>query len=691
MGYINIEDFKSGLDTRRMEVTSTAGSLQTLKNAHITRGGEIEKAKDLVTKYDVSSTFGLASLLDQLFVFGHTTRPSGLDVAVGYQQLAHPDGLAMTRVVFTDIAANRLYVVAEYADGSRMHFYNGVIVPDWFYGVVRAAFVDNDGTAEHLKTIVDADPDFSASRTGSVITITGQPGVSFPITATALNGEGNAATDQTAVVATTQAAVPGVAEVRAVGSFNITGGTASPGVNKLNSVTVNGVEVLGVAVNWSTSNVVTAEAVAAQISVFASPDYSATAAAGKVTITAAAGTGSTPNGYVVATTPAGTLTTGSVVNMAGGVTAIPGPAQISTVTIGGTFEVGDLFAITIGEDPNEEVFGATRTAGKLANSLKLHKNKMYAGYGPNIAFSGVAEFAEWDDQAIGSGVIDLSSQASGFQDITGIGIYQNNLAFFSRRCTQIWSVDPDPDLNSQIQVLPNTGTDSPDSILSLGDTDLLYLSDTGYRSIRARDAINIASVTDIGTPIDTLVIADMKGLTRETIQRAQGIVEPIDGRAMQALGPKIYVFSYFNSSRISAWSTYEMGISVEKFVTANNRLYVRANDTIYLSGGDNDDQYSSTPPVVILPYIDGKKQATFKNWKSLDIACEGSWKIEANWDPNQPETYEDLATVTETTYCKQKIAITPRSPLLKLRITNTTEGYARIGSITVHYDELPQT
>ena len=42
MPYILVEDFRNGLDTRRMNVTATPGSLVTLTNAHITRGGEIE-------------------------------------------------------------------------------------------------------------------------------------------------------------------------------------------------------------------------------------------------------------------------------------------------------------------------------------------------------------------------------------------------------------------------------------------------------------------------------------------------------------------------------------------------------------------------------------------------------------------------------------------------------------------------
>ena len=43
--YLVIENFNAGMDTRRTALTSKTGTLQLLSNAHITRGGEIEKRK----------------------------------------------------------------------------------------------------------------------------------------------------------------------------------------------------------------------------------------------------------------------------------------------------------------------------------------------------------------------------------------------------------------------------------------------------------------------------------------------------------------------------------------------------------------------------------------------------------------------------------------------------------------------
>ncbi len=113
-----------------------------------------------------------------------------------------------------------------------------------------------------------------------------------------------------------------VAEVLAEGSIDITGGSSDPGTNTVETITVNDVDILNGAVDWVTSNEDTATAVAAAITGNTSaPNYTATADGAKVIIKAVAGSGATPNGFVVAGTVGGDVTLGNAVNMAGGVAA----------------------------------------------------------------------------------------------------------------------------------------------------------------------------------------------------------------------------------------------------------------------------------------------------------------------------------------------------------------------------------
>jgi len=113
-----------------------------------------------------------------------------------------------------------------------------------------------------------------------------------------------------------------VTETLAVGSFDVLGGSESAGVNRVTSITVNGVEILYTAVDFDTDNATTAIAIASRITSYNStPEYTGAAVGNKINITAVAGSGATPNGFVVVVTTEGDVVVGNETNMAGGVTA----------------------------------------------------------------------------------------------------------------------------------------------------------------------------------------------------------------------------------------------------------------------------------------------------------------------------------------------------------------------------------
>ena len=67
MSYFIVADFKGGLNTTKLPVTAAPGTLRTLSNAHITRGGEIEKRRAFVSwKTLPAGTVGLAGLSGQI-------------------------------------------------------------------------------------------------------------------------------------------------------------------------------------------------------------------------------------------------------------------------------------------------------------------------------------------------------------------------------------------------------------------------------------------------------------------------------------------------------------------------------------------------------------------------------------------------------------------------------------------------
>lgn len=698
MAYLVVENFKGGLDTRRFLLTAPAGTLQALTNAHITRGGEIEKRKAFAKVADLPAgiTFDLITTSTGLTVFGSVATPA-MPGGFTYERLQHPQSLDMTDSVFSTIFNGRSFAGAKFSNGEVLPFYNASLVTDFTAGVTTSAMSSNDDTAEMLKLLIDADPDYSVTRTTNYIDITGPAGETFEVDTEVEDGGGT--DDQTLSVSSVQTAVPAVAEVRATTSFTITAGTASAGVNMVTSVLADaGTQILGANVDWASSNSATASAVATQINLnVGTHNYTAAASGAVVTVSAPAGSGAAANGRTLAATTTGTVTASTPLNFAGGVTAVAGVAQISRVTVGGTFEVGDKFTVILtAEDGEEKFFGAGRVAAvQLSYAITL-KSKVYATSGSNVYFCAVNDATAWNAEDVGSGVINMANQFGANEDLTSLGSYQGNLAVYARRTTQIWFVDPDPALNNLLQVLPNIGTFASLSVVNYAEADAFFVADSGIRSLRARDSSNTAAVNDIGTPIDTLIVALLNQLNDETKARACAVIEPSDGRYWLSIpdgdgGSIIYVFSYFPSSKIAAWSSYTVGFEIERFAEKDGRVYARAGDKVYIYGGLDNATYRSPDDVFIvtveLPYLDGGKPATTKTANGFDMAEQGNWTVEIGMDPLAPTARDLIGQFEESTFSKGRIAVQGQGTHIGMNLTNDDDDYARIGNVIFHYRE----
>ncbi len=684
MPYVLIEDFRSGLDTRRMPVLSVPGSLSQLVNAHINRGGEIEKRLAFVEQMTFpTDTFGLAAVGGTLYTFGSVasvTFPDNAPATLLYQRLQHPSGLAMTKLIHATAFAGKPYAIAQYTDGSIYHFYDGTR---------HAEFVE------------------ARARTWFMVTGGSAGGVS------------------------------------ATASLTVTGGINTSG-DRLLYLRAGTVTILNAPIQHNGNNASTASAIAAAINSFVGdPDFTAVAVGATVTITAVT-PGAAINGALLNSAVTGGFTIGSVTNFAGGVDNSISSLKVDGVRIidepilhtGDDEETASLVANAINEYQSAPEYRATangsivnifiQEAGTVHNTkvltigvtgdvtttpsptanfsgganlvttpagsetylpsdyAKPAKSKMYSTAGSLLHFSEIEDPLDVNNVA-NAGFINLSSNAEGSERLTAIANYQSNLAVFSERTVQVWFVDVDPSLNQQLQVLNNTGAIAPHSVQEIGDSDVLYLSESGIRSLRARDSSNAAFSTDIGNPIDDLILSEISA-DRLAARDARAVLEPRDGRYMLAISNKIYVFSFFPASKVSAWSTYELDFAVENWAIIGRRLFCRGDDgKLYLYGGNTGGEYDSSVVTVVLPFMSAGAPATNKEFTGLDIALEGLWTIEIATDPNNPEALQEVATVEETTLAKGHVKFQARSTHLSLKLVSSQAGAAKIGAVFVHH------
>lgn len=692
MATIWVRKFSGGLDSTRIPETSPGGTLLKGDDGHINRGGEFEKRAAFVPTYTLPTgqTRGVAATTAGLVVFGDVATPT-LPSGVSYQRLQHPDGsTALTRVVSTDLYGGKIYAVAEFADGGRYHFFDGVRVAEWFDGRARAAFTisggasgsslntltvngvdilggavnwaDSDaGTAALIAAQINSEtssPEYSATVDGQTVNIVAaDPGI-------AGNGFAVAYTTTTLTVAPATGLVlaGGVDVTNAAapsGSIDVVGG--SSGSDQLMRLEINGVDILGAAVDWTTDNATTAGLVADQINNFtSSPDYTASASGVTVTITAV-NADSSVNADAPVPTVVAAFAVGNIQAMSGGVNA-------QAVYVPGTF---------------------VRTVGSRVLSVS----------GPSLFFSGIEQPTEFTTAGLGAGFIDMSKQASEANVLQAIGVYYAFVAVFAERVILIYLIDSDPTNNKLQQRLLNTGTASPRSVTQFGDSDLFYLDESGVRSIRARDASNAAATTDMGTPIDTLITAKLRTLSTLDRQKVVGVINPIDKRFWLIFPDQIFVFTFFEGTKISAWTTYnpfyfdedgnQVSFPLDDAVVFNRRVYVRGGDQIFCYGsvatGLASDQTSA---VAWLPFLDGDSPTVEKKWTGFDAAVRGVWNVRAGMQPTEAglTTDDNIANISETTFTKPDMAEVGQSTHISMRFASVGTGPAILSSCAIHYE-----
>jgi hypothetical protein len=303
----------------------------------------------------------------------------------------------------------------------------------------------------------------------------------------------------------------------------------------------------------------------------------------------------------------------------------------------------------------------------------------------------------------GSGYINLSMQDADSEYLTSLEVYYDKLAIFASSSTQIWGVDPDPLQNAYIQLLRGSGTNAARSPLQYGNGDVLYLDQSGVRSLKARDSSNSASVSDIGSPIDPTVQAMVAAKGAAYMNKAISLLEPSVGRFWIVFEDQVLVLSYFPGPKITAWSVYtlpEIGTAKVKFaVTCGGKVFFRTtDDKIYVYGGADGNAVNNCGVEVRLPYLDGKKPGHKKLFAAVDATVSydydydtstqktGAWRIAVSFDPANPEAEETIATIDRPTWNIGASELQGYDSHFSLRFYNNDTLPVTLSNCAVHYE-----
>jgi hypothetical protein len=328
--------------------------------------------------------------------------------------------------------------------------------------------------------------------------------------------------------------------------------------------------------------------------------------------------------------------------------------------------------------------------GKAAKTLG---DKVYAIAGANLHFSATLGPTFWrlpDPEAdppdpAGSGFINMATNTAGAEELVGLEVFYDRLAILSKENIQIFSVAADPTDNTRQQTLRGVGLVGPRAALSYLDGDTYVVSYSGVKAITVRDSSGRARLENVSAKIDKELQPFIKGLSPDERAKAILLTEPEGNRLWVILGNRIHVLNWFPDERIKGWTEYRPGFVIEWAVVVDQRIYVRSGDTVYLYGGENDDQYFSGTAIARLPYLDLRAPATFKSFYAVDVGCEGSWEVWLGERPDDAATYAKQGIAVGQTYDEPAFPLVGTTTHVSMELRHTGNENASVSAVSLHY------
>ncbi len=307
-----------------------------------------------------------------------------------------------------------------------------------------------------------------------------------------------------------------------------------------------------------------------------------------------------------------------------------GASMYVMFSIASTWADRNEWTLSISSTSGNYVFGATSlTNMPITHAITLNDRVHFVGANQWVG-SAIDDFTQYGVNAPSAFTIELRNAMSGPAGYCGLASYQGRMAVFAPQSVQLWGINADPDLFQKQQDFSNTGTAYPLTLQMLGMLDVVYLHSSGVKTLKVREQTLNASVVDVGTPIDSLVVRALENVENDPC----AIVDPLTGNYWLAIDDTVYVFSYYPALKISAWSTFELTspdpmlplvqepFTVSKFVvTADNNIVALGSDSqtptalFYYEGYDNCELEIETA------WMDMKSAGDFKHLYAFNAVC----------------------------------------------------------------------
>ena len=329
------------------------------------------------------------------------------------------------------------------------------------------------------------------------------------------------------------------------------------------------------------------------------------------------------------------------------------------------------------------------------NTISVTKavERIFSINGETVRYSAAGAPRDWTT-ANDAGFLPVGLRQGTKQGCTAVGTFQDKLVVFFSESSQIWSVAVDPASNNFIKRVPGIGID--DAPLSMDEfaQDLCFLSPYGVRSMTVAQNVDRIDDTDIGVPIDQLVVPDIATSAGQPdrvqtfgiwIHELGQYWLVFDGGASS----HVWAYSFSRSSKIACWSEYTFPFKFTGIATQAGKVYLRTVDELYsLSATAYIDDIHLIPVEVQMAFQDAKTPGVAKMFTGMDAVFEGSPSVAFKYDPRDQSKETISQSISGDTRPGEFIPVEMVSPAIAPVFRHEADEAFEMDAVTLYYETL---
>jgi len=327
-------------------------------------------------------------------------------------------------------------------------------------------------------------------------------------------------------------------------------------------------------------------------------------------------------------------------------------------------------------------------------SIAVAAARIFAINGETVRYCAAGDARDWTTSS-DAGFLPTGRQQNTKTACTAVGTFEDALVVFYPDRAQIWDVQVDPSANAIRKRINGVGT-TESSTLAEFASDLVFLSPYGFRSMTVTQQTDRIDDTDIGVPIDTLVVPD---IDTSAAVSATVRIDPFSVWIPQ-LGQmwtffdngttsKVWAYTYSRSSKLACWSDYTLPVRIKAAATVNGKVYLRSDNDLYqVDATAYTDDGEPVAVEVQMAFQDAKTPGVSKQFTGAKYVTEGSASVAFKYDPRDQDKETISQVISGDTRPDDMVPVEAVATALAPVFRHEADEAFEVSQLTLYYQVL---